>query len=97
MHGETIKLTSTCFEQSYRSPSGGTTVYIQQLVYVSSIPILPTASQHEHMPYTSCCMYTVVPSDDEQQACSKHVEAYYLNKLPYFSIDNARVIYTKKV
>jgi len=26
---------------------------------------------------TNCCLYTVDPPDDEQQACSKHVEAYY--------------------
>jgi hypothetical protein len=26
--------------------------------------------------YTNCCLYTVDPPDDEQQACSKHVEAY---------------------
>jgi len=25
---------------------------------------------------TNCCLYTVDPPDDEQQACSKHVEAY---------------------
>jgi hypothetical protein len=31
--------------------------------------------------YTSCCIYTVDPPHDEQQACSKHVEAYYWNKL----------------
>ena len=31
--------------------------------------------------YTNCCLYRVVPPDDEQQACSKHVEAYYWNKL----------------
>ena len=28
--------------------------------------ILPAASQHKHMTYTSCCIYTVVPPDDEQ-------------------------------
>jgi len=27
--------------------------------------------------YTTCCLYRVDPLDDEQQACSKHVEAYY--------------------
>jgi len=27
------------------------------------------------------CLYRVDPPDDEQQACSKHVEAYYWNKL----------------
>jgi len=31
--------------------------------------------------YTSCCLNRVDPPDDEQQACSKHVEAYYYNKL----------------
>ena len=31
--------------------------------------------------YTNCCLYTVYPPDDEQQACSKLVEAYYGNKL----------------
>ena len=30
--------------------------------------------QHD---YTNCCLYRVDPPDDEQQACSKHVEAYY--------------------
>jgi len=29
-------------------------------------PILPTASQHKRMTYTSCCIYRVVPPDDEQ-------------------------------
>jgi len=24
-----------------------------------------------------CCLYRVDPPDDEKQACSKHVEAYY--------------------
>jgi hypothetical protein len=33
------------------------------------------------MTYTNCCTYGVSPADDEQQACSKHVEDYYLNKL----------------
>ena len=44
----------------------GTTVYIQQLVYVSSILILPTASQNKRMTYTNCCIYTIEPPDDEQ-------------------------------
>jgi len=30
---------------------------------------------------TSYCLYRVDPPDDEQQACSKHIEAYYSNKL----------------
>ena len=33
------------------------------------------------MTYTDCCIYRVVPPDDEQQACSKHVEVNYSNKL----------------
>ena len=27
--------------------------------------------------YTYCCLYKIYPPDDEQQACSKHLEAYY--------------------
>jgi len=27
--------------------------------------------------YTSCSLYGVDPPHDEQQACSKHIEAYY--------------------
>jgi len=30
-----------------------------------SVPILPTASQHKHMTYTNCCIYTVVRPDDD--------------------------------
>jgi len=29
-------------------------------------PILPTASQYKRMTYTNCCVYRVVPPDDEQ-------------------------------
>ena len=38
----------------------------------------PVDTTHD---YTSCSLHTVDPPDDEQQACSKHVEAYYWNKL----------------
>jgi hypothetical protein len=31
--------------------------------------------------YKNCCLYWFHPPDDEQQACSKHVEACYWNKL----------------
>ena len=31
--------------------------------------------------YTNYCIYRVVPSDDEEQDCSKHVEVNYWNKL----------------
>jgi hypothetical protein len=30
-----------------------------------------------YVDYTSCCLYRVGTPDDEQQACSKHVEIYY--------------------
>jgi len=30
------------------------------------IPILLTASQHKRMTHTNCCIYRVVPPDDEQ-------------------------------
>jgi hypothetical protein len=43
--------------------------------------MLPTASQHKHMTCTNYCIYRIVPPDDEQQACSKHVEVNYWNKL----------------
>jgi len=35
--------------------------------------LLPANTKHG---YTSCCLYRVDPSLDEQQDCSKHVEAY---------------------
>jgi len=31
------------------------------------------------MTYTNCCLYRVDPPDDEQQAYSKHVEAYFFH------------------
>jgi hypothetical protein len=31
--------------------------------------------------YNNCSLHRVDPPDDEQQVCSKHVEAYYSNKL----------------
>ena len=34
-----------------------------------------------YVDYTICCLYRAEPPDDEQQACSKHVGAYYWNKL----------------
>jgi hypothetical protein len=57
------------FEQAYCSSSRCTTLYIQQFVYVMRlcpIPILPTASQQKHMTGTNCCIYRIVPTDDEQ-------------------------------
>ena len=47
---------------------------------VPIIRILLTASQHKRMTHTNCCMYRVVSPDDEQYACSKHVEVNFLNK-----------------
>ena len=49
--------------------------------YRGWITNLPAGSQHKHMIYTNCCTYRFSPPDDEQQACSKHREAYYWNKL----------------
>jgi hypothetical protein len=42
--------------------------------------ILLAASRHKHMTYTSCCIYKILHPDDEQKACSKHVEVIYQNK-----------------
>jgi hypothetical protein len=41
--------------------------------------LLAAVSQHKRMTYeyTNCRIHRVVPPDDEQQACSKHVEDYY--------------------
>ena len=47
----------------------------------ASTPILPTASQHKYMKYTNCCVYRVVPPDDDQSTCSKQGEVNYRNKL----------------
>ena len=46
-----------------------------------STPILLAASQHKRMAHASCCIYSKVLTDDEQWACSKHVEVNYWNKL----------------
>jgi hypothetical protein len=43
--------------------------------------VLTSFWQHKLMKYTNFCIYTVDPPDDEQHACSKHVEVYYSNKL----------------
>jgi len=40
--------------------------------------LLAGSPTHDH---SNCCLYRVDLIDDEQQACSKHVEAYYWNKL----------------
>jgi hypothetical protein len=48
---------------------------------IKCIPILLAASRHKRTTYTDCCTYRIVPPDDEQLACSKHVEVNYRNKL----------------
>jgi len=43
--------------------------FVEHPVYVDwllAIPILPTVSQHKPMTYNNCCIYRVVPPDDEQ-------------------------------
>ena len=53
--------------------------------------------------YTSCCLYRIGSPDDEQQACSKHVEANYWNKLmenilsSYFVLDEYITINRQKI
>jgi hypothetical protein len=57
-------------------------VYVDwQLVW-----ILQNASQHKCMTYNIRCIWRVVPPDDEQKACSKHVEINYWNKLKVNSV-----------
>ena len=47
----------------------------------SSNPILLAASKHKRKTHITCRMYIVVPPDEDQQTCSKHVEVNYWNKL----------------
>jgi len=58
------------------------------LIYFNNKPLhISSRLAAHHQPvntthyYTSFCLYRGVPPDDEQQACSKHVEAFYWNKL----------------
>ena len=55
-------------QQAYCSSSGGTIVYIQQLVYTEQANSRLTAHHQEALlcRYSNCCIYTVVPPDDEQ-------------------------------
>jgi len=39
----------------------------------SSTPILLATSQHKRMTIANCYIFRVVPPDDEQYTCSKHV------------------------
>ena len=43
--------------------------------------------------YTNCCLYRFVPPNDELQACSKHEEAYYWNKLIVNSASCSFILY----
>jgi hypothetical protein len=40
----------------------------------SSISARPADSQLRRTAYTNCCIYTLLPPDDGQQASTKHVE-----------------------
>jgi len=54
-YGPGNTVTSTCSEQAYCSLSGGTVLYYSA-----------NASKHKCMTYTNCCIYRLVPPDDEQ-------------------------------
>jgi len=41
-------------------------VYVMRLCLLAVGRIIPTATQHERMTYTNCCIYRIVPLDDEQ-------------------------------
>jgi hypothetical protein len=43
--------------------------------------------------YTNGCLYRDDPPDEAQQACSKHVEVYYCNKL----IENSALVGSRKM
>ena len=60
----------------------------------NSILILPAASQRKRMMYTNCCIYRVIPPDDEQQTCSKHIEVHYWNKLKVNSASCWFILYS---
>jgi hypothetical protein len=51
--------------------------------YMSRVYVdwLLAASQHKRVTHTNCCIYRLVPPDDEQWTCSKHLEVNYWNKL----------------
>jgi len=46
-----------------------------------------------YVDYTNCCLYRVDPPDDEQQDCSKHMEAYHWNKLVENSVSYSFMLY----
>jgi len=48
-------------------------IYVYIYIYLSNFKQFHFFS----MTYTNRCIYTVVPTDNEQQACSKHVEVNY--------------------
>jgi len=41
-------------------------VYVIRLCWLAVGWILPTANQHKRMTYANCCIYRVVPPDEEQ-------------------------------
>ena len=47
------------------------------------------------MTRTNCCLYKADSPDDEQQACSKHIEAYY-TKLNSVALVRERTIPTER-
>jgi hypothetical protein len=50
----------------------------EDLLCIDSNPAGPCQQPVNITPdYANCCLYRLVPPDDEQQACSKLVEAYY--------------------
>jgi len=57
----------------------------------------PIFKAEEVCPETSIrnCHYSLRNGSDERGSCSEVIK--YCSKVPYISIDNARVIYTKKV
>ena len=68
---------TTCFGR-LRRPSLETQRKGEITVWPSRSCQQPVNITHD---YTNCCLYRLDPPDVEQQACSKHVEVYYWNKL----------------
>jgi hypothetical protein len=62
---------------SWQDPAIGLVLRYVEWLLAGSIPILLGASQHNTCLYQLLFVYRVDPPDDEQQACSKHVETYY--------------------
>ena len=41
-------------------------VYVMRLCWLAFDRIQPTATQHKRITYTNCCIYRVIPPDEEQ-------------------------------